>query len=114
VECPWPWATWPLTWKKLLCVEHVVFEDGDIEETPEQPVVQLAWKTAILIPSGVRMYRLVCSILYRSKIESGAWPAVSSCQAARLYSLISPFSMDFRRIRWTSRLTAVTRGTSHW
>lgn len=34
-------------------------------------------------------------------------------QAARLYSLISPFSMDFRRIRWTSRLTAVTPGASH-
>ena len=50
----------------------------------------------------------------RSKIGSGSWPAVSSWrQAARLYSLISPFSMDFRRIRWTSRLTAVTPGASH-
>jgi hypothetical protein len=50
----------------------------------------------------------------RSKIGSGSWPAVSSWrQAARLYSLISPFSMDFRRIRWTSRFTAVTPGTSH-
>jgi hypothetical protein len=38
--------------------------------------------------------------LSRSKIESSCWPAVSSWrQAARLYSLISPFSMDFRRIR---------------
>jgi transposase len=48
----------------------------------------------------------------RSKIGSGSWPAVSSWrQAARLYSLISPFSMDFRWIRWTSR-SAVPRGTS--
>jgi 4-hydroxy-4-methyl-2-oxoglutarate aldolase len=53
-------------------------------------------------------------ILSRSKIGSGSWPAVSSWrQAARLYSLISPFSMDFRRIRWTSRLTAVAPGASH-
>ena len=52
--------------------------------------------------------------LSRSKIGSGCWPAVSSWrQAARLYSLISPFSTGFRRIRWTSRLTAVTPGTSH-
>ena len=37
--------------------------------------------------------------LSRSKIGSACWPAVSSWpQAARLYSLISPFSMDFRRI----------------
>ena len=41
-----------------------------------------------------------CGVLSRSKIESSCWPAVSSWrQAARLYSLISPFSMDFRRIR---------------
>jgi len=33
-------------------------------------------------------------------------------QAAWLYSLIRPFSMGFRRIRWTSRLAAVPRGTS--
>ena len=33
-------------------------------------------------------------------------------QAARLYSLIRPFSMGFRRIRWTSRLAASPRGTS--
>jgi hypothetical protein len=53
-------------------------------------------------------------ILSRPKIGSGSWPAVSSWrQAARLYSLISPFSMDFRRIRWTSRLTALTPGASH-
>jgi hypothetical protein len=59
------------------------------------------------VPGGSR-------ILSRSKTGSGCWPAVSSWrQAARLYSLISPFSMDFRRIRWTSRLTAVTPGASH-
>jgi hypothetical protein len=35
--------------------------------------------------------------VFRSKIESAYWPAVSSWrQAARLYSLISPFRMDFR------------------
>ncbi len=39
-------------------------------------------------------------ILSRSKVGSSCWPAVSSWrQAARLYSLISPFRMDFRRIR---------------
>lgn len=54
------------------------------------------------------------SVLSRSKIGSACWRAVSSWrQAARLYSLISPFSMDFRRIRWTSRSTAVTPGASH-
>ena len=51
--------------------------------------------------------------LSRSKMGCGCWPAVSSWrQAARLYSLISPFRMDFRRIRWPSRLTAVTPGAS--
>jgi hypothetical protein len=50
----------------------------------------------------------------RPKIGPGCWPAVSSWhQAARLYSFISPFSMDLRRIRWTPMLTAVTPGASH-
>jgi hypothetical protein len=50
------------------------------------------------------------AILSRSKIRFACWPAVLSWrQAARLYSLIRPFSTDFRRIRWTSRSTAVTQ-----
>jgi hypothetical protein len=52
-------------------------------------------------------------ILSRSKIGFCCWSAVLSWrQAARLYSLIRPFSTGFRRIRWTSRFAAVTRGTS--
>jgi hypothetical protein len=72
-----------------------------------------------LPPAKLRRHRLVTPgtvlrwlpMRARSKIGSGCWPAVSSWhQAARLYSLISPFSMDFRRVRWTSMLTAVTPG----